>query len=144
MSLSSELAAVLQCGCILGLSREGIGEHRCSSENCPCVPCQAGAVPESLPGSLCQCCSRREFMEGDPAIASSTHAQGLFVKVGKKVRNPFMLQMFGENVRMCREDISKYIACYIQNSPHPKAHLHLSIHSTWSYDDRNNFSFHSL
>lgn len=42
VSLSSELAAVLQCGCILGLSREGIGEHRCPSEICPCVPWQAG------------------------------------------------------------------------------------------------------
>lgn len=128
VSLSSELAADLQYECILGLSGGGIGEHRHSSESCPCVPWQAWAVPKSLPGSMSQCWSRREFMEGDPATASSTHAQGFFCQSGKESRKAFHAVGHREKYKYVQRDMSVISTTL----PTPKAQLHLSIHGTWS------------
>lgn len=53
-------------------------------------------------------------MEGGLAAASSTHAQGTFVKVGKKVGKPFILQkLIGKNLP---EDVQREI-CLLYSKP---------------------------
>lgn len=67
-------------------------------------------------------------MEGDPAIASSAHAQGFFCQSGKESRKAFHAVDDWEKY----EDVQRDMPVTSKILPTHKAHLHLSIHSTWS------------
>lgn len=67
-------------------------------------------------------------MEGDLAIASSTHAQGFFCQCGKESWKAFHAVGDWEKYKAVQRDMP----VKSKTLPTPKAHLHLPIHSTWS------------
>lgn len=134
VSLSYELAGVLQYRYILGLSWVGIWTQQAFlKEPVPVLP--GKLLSAQSPGAVAHhsqapCAnvfpSRRESTESGLEIASGTHTQEVSVKVGSKVGKPFLLQkLIGKKcIWRCAK---RQMPLMLKTLTTPKTHLHLCI-----------------